>query len=88
MAHHARLVIIGAGINKIVEDIPAAWERLRRVARPMNNIRYGSKNPCSETGYCVDCNNETRICNYFSIIERSRIPDRIHVILIGEELGY
>ena len=81
-------VIIGAGINKVVKDLPAAWERLRRVARPMNNIRYGLKNPCTETGFCADCSNDTRICNYFSVIERSRIPDRIHVILIGEELGY
>ena len=54
----------------------------------MNNIRYGSKNPCTETGYCADCNNKTRICNYFSVIERSFIPDRIHIILIGEALGY
>ena len=81
-------VIIGAGMNKVVEDIPDAWQRLRRIARPMNNIRYGSKNPCTDTGFCADCNNKTRICNYFTIMERSFILDRIHVILIGEDLGY
>ena len=81
-------VVIGVGINKVVEDLPAAWERLRRIARPMNNIRYGLENPCTETGFCADCHNKTRICNYFTVMERSFIPERIHVILIGEDLGY
>jgi hypothetical protein len=81
-------VILAVGMNKVVEDVPAAMERLRRVARPLNNKRYGLPNPCNETGFCVDCRSATRICNYFTLTEHSMNPDRLHIVLIGQDLGY
>ena len=81
-------VILAISMNKVVEDIPSAMDLMKRVARPMNNKRYGLPNPCNETGFCQDCASETRICNFFTIIEHSLIKDRTHIILIGEEFGY
>ena len=81
-------VILAVGMNKVVRDVHQAHERLRSTARPMNNKRYGFPNPCVETGFCHNCSNPTRICNYFTTIERSFIPNRIHVVLISESLGY
>ena len=42
----------------------------------------------SHLAVCQDCASETRICNFFTIIEHSLIKDRTHIILIGEEFGY
>jgi L-lactate utilization protein LutB len=81
-------VVLATGMNKVVEDLPAAMQRLRRVACPMNNKRYGLPNPCNETGFCSDCSSPTRICNHYTLIEGSLDPDRIHIVLIGEDLGY
>jgi hypothetical protein len=36
----------------------------------------------------VDCDSPQRICNAWSIIEGQSVPGRIHVKLIGEDLGY
>ena len=44
--------------------------------------------PCAENGICVDCKVPARICNIWSVIERQRIKGRIHVKLVGENLGY
>jgi L-lactate utilization protein LutB len=81
-------VVLAIGVNKVVPDIPTAFQRLEEVARPMNNMRLELPNPCTKTGYCQDCNSKTRICNYFTIIERSYIPERIQIVLIGEDVGY
>ncbi|MFH1091364.1 MAG: lactate utilization protein [Pseudomonadota bacterium] len=81
-------VILAVGMNKVQPDLETAWERIRQIARPMNNKRLQLPNPCTETGYCQDCSNKTRICNCFTVIERCFFPDRIHVVLIGEDLGY
>ncbi|MFH1138451.1 MAG: lactate utilization protein [Pseudomonadota bacterium] len=81
-------VILALGMNKVVKDLPEAYSRLSRIAGPMNNKRLESKNPCAETGFCHDCQGKTRICNYFTRIERSFIEGRIAVILIGQDLGY
>ena len=81
-------VVLAVGMNKVVKDLEQAWDRLKRVAGPMNNMRLGLSNPCRKTGFCHDCSGATRICNYYSVIERCFIKDRICVVLIGEDLGY
>ncbi len=81
-------VILAIGMNKLCIDEDEAWVRVRNLASPLNNKRLNTPNPCTETGYCHDCNNKTRICNYFSVIERSYLPDRIQIVLIGQDLGY
>jgi hypothetical protein len=85
-------VILVVGMNKVAADVDAAMARVRTYAAPANNMRlgeaYGLKNPCLEDGRCHQCASETRICNIWSIIEGSAVQDRIHVVLVGEDLGY
>lgn len=81
-------VVLAIGMNKVAKDIHSAWDRVRNIAAPLNAKRLAMPNPCTETGYCHDCANSTRICNYFVKIERSFFPDRIHIVLIGEDSGY
>jgi hypothetical protein len=88
MAFGPKKVILVVGMNKVAPDLETAVARVKHYAAPINNIRYGLKNPCVETGLCSDCRSPQRICNMWSTIEGHMIPDRIHVKLIGENLGY
>ncbi len=88
MAFGPKKVILVVGMNKVAPDLESAMARVKHYAAPVNNIRYGLKNPCVETGLCSDCKTPQRICNMWSIIEGHMIKDRIHVKLVGENLGY
>lgn len=81
-------VIIVAGINKIVNDIDEAYDRVRNYAAPVNSIRLSKKTPCVETGMCMDCNSNDRICNHLVITYRQNTTGRGIVILVKQELGY
>lgn len=83
-----RQVIIVAGMNKVVTDIPSGVRRVRNSATPPNCIRLNKNTPCAATGTCSDCLSPDCICNQIVITRRSGSPDRIKVILVGEELGY
>ncbi len=81
-------VFIIAGINKVVKDVAAAEDRVKLWASPPNNKRLGYPNPCAQTGVCMDCQGPTRICNITTIMhKRPRLTD-VHVIIVGEELGF
>jgi L-lactate utilization protein LutB len=81
-------VIIFAGRNKIVPDVAAAMERIKSYAAPANAIRHsGWKTPCRKTSYCADCKSPDRICNTWTITEKSFPKGRIRVVLINEDLG-
>ncbi|MCP4213324.1 MAG: lactate utilization protein [bacterium] len=81
-------VIIFAGRNKIVPDVEAAMKRIRSYAAPLNAIRHPNfKTPCMKTSFCMDCKSPDRICNSWTITEKSFPKGRINVILINEELG-
>jgi len=88
MAFGPKKVILVVGMNKVASDLESAVARVKHYAAPVNNIRYGLKNPCVETGLCSDCKTPQRICNMWSTIEGHMIKDRIHVKLVGENLGY
>ena len=88
MAFGPKKVILVVGMNKVASDLESAIARVKHYAAPVNNIRYGLKNPCVETGLCSDCKTPQRICNMWSTIEGHMIKDRIHVKLVGENLGY
>ncbi len=88
MAFGPKKVILLVGMNKITPDLDTAIERVKHYAAPVNAIRVGLKNPCVETGLCTDCKTPQRICNIWSIIEGHMYQGRIHVKLIGENLGY
>ncbi|OGO43500.1 MAG: hypothetical protein A2Z05_08485 [Chloroflexi bacterium RBG_16_60_22] len=90
-------LILVAGVNKIVKDVNEALERIHGYAAGVNATRHLLKHndeifrdlPCVKTGGCVDCRHEWRICNYTVIIEGAlpKHKGRIHVVLVGEELG-
>jgi len=82
-----KCVTILVGRNKIVPDVAAAMERIRRVAAPQNAKRREKSTPCVETGICCDCSCPDRICNEWTIIEKSYPRERITVILINQDLG-
>lgn len=81
-------VLILAGINKIVTDIESGLKRARDISAPPNTVRLNRKTPCSITGKCENCYSPDCICGQFVVTRRSGLPNRIKVILIGEELGY
>ena len=81
-------VVIVAGINKVVPDVPGAVSRVRNRATPPNCIRLNKNTPCAATGVCADCFSPDCICNQIVVTRRSGNPDRIKVILVGEDLGY
>ncbi len=81
-------VIVLAGMNKVVADRDEAYSRVRNMASPPNTIRLGKNTPCASFGKCGDCMSPDCICNQIVITRRSREKERIHVILVGEEIGF
>lgn len=81
-------VIVVAGVNKVVRDVAEAEERIRQVAAPMNNKRLNTPNPCVKTGVCMDCQGPTRICNVTTIMNKRPRSTEMHVVIVGEELGF
>lgn len=83
-----RHVVITVGRNKIVTDVEAAMQRIKNYAAPLNAIRHtGWKTPCIKTACCVDCRSPDRICNVWSITEKSYPGGRIKVVIINQDLG-
>lgn len=81
-------VVLFIGINKITENLEAAMHRIRTIAAPRNAMKHeGFRTPCHKTGICTDCNSPDRICNVWSITEKSYPAGRIKVVLINQELG-
>ena len=83
-----RHVVVLVGRNKIVPDIEEAMFRIKNYAAPVNAMRLGKKTPCAETSYCQECKSPDRICNTWTITEKSLPKGRIKVILINEDLGF
>lgn len=88
MCFGPKKVILVVGLNKVAPDLESAMARVKHHAAPINAIRLGRATPCVETGLCADCNSPERICNMWSIIEGHLVANRIHVKLVGEDLGY
>ena len=81
-------VIITVGRNKIVSDVEEAMKRIKNYAAPLNAIRHTDfKTPCRKTSYCMDCKSPDRICNTWTITEKSYPKGRIKVIIINKDLG-
>ncbi len=83
-----RHVIVLAGRNKLVADLEAAWERIKAYAAPVNSMRLDMQTPCAATGFCQDCKSPKRICNTWTITEKSYPKGRVRIVLINEDLGF
>jgi hypothetical protein len=82
-----RKVVVVVGRNKVVPDLETAMYRIKDYAAPANTMRLDMKTPCVKTSVCADCSSPARICNYWTITEKSFPKHRIAVILINEDLG-
>ena len=82
-----RQVVVFIGRNKIVPDLETAMYRIKDYASPTNAMRLDCKTPCVKTSECADCNSPGRICNSWTITEKSFPKGRITVVLINEDLG-
>ena len=88
IAQGPRKVIVIVGMNKVCDDLDSAMKRARNVAAPMNAQRFGLSTPCSVNGTCFDCKSPDTICCQFLITRFSRHSERIHVILVNDNLGF
>ena len=88
IAQGPKKVICIVSLNKVCPDTDSAMKRARSVAAPTNAQRFGLQTPCAKTGTCMNCKSPDTICCQFLITRYSRHEGRIHVILVGEPLGY
>lgn len=87
MVYGPDMVLIIAGMNKVVATLDDAITRARTIAAPANKQRFPNATPCEITGVCTDCKSEGCICNQVLITRRSNPAGRIKIILVGEALG-
>lgn len=80
-------VVLVVGRNKIVPDVDEAMMRIKNFAAPANAMRLDKKTPCVKTSFCEDCKSPDRICNNWTITEKSFPKGRIRVVLINQDLG-
>jgi L-lactate utilization protein LutB len=80
-------VVILLGRNKIATDLDEALFRVKNYAAPANAMRLDKKTPCAKTSFCDDCKSPDRICNSWTITEKSFPKGRIKVVLVNEDLG-
>lgn len=80
-------VVVLAGKNKIVSNLNNAIYRVKNYAAPTNAMRLDKKTPCIKTSYCEECSSSDRICNTWTITEKSFPKGRTRVILINEDMG-
>ncbi len=81
-------IVMVVGMNKIVPDVETAVARARNVAAPCNAQRFDIETPCKRTGACTDCKSPDTICCQLVLTRYSRTKDRIHVILVNDNLGF
>ena len=80
-------VLVLVGRNKVVVDVESAVSRIKEYVAPANAIRLDMKTPCVQTGECADCKSDARICNTWTITEKSFPKKRVKIILINEDMG-
>ena len=88
ISYGPKKVLFIVGMNKVCSDLDGAMKRARNVAAPINAQRFGNPTPCVKTGSCMDCKVTGTICCQFLITRYSMYPDRIHLILVNDELGF
>lgn len=81
-------VIILSGRNKLTADLEEAMFRIKNYAAPVNAMRLKLKTPCAQSGVCEECKSPMRICNTWTITEKSYGKGRVKVVLINEDLGF
>ena len=80
-------VILLIGRNKVVPDLEDAMLRIKNYVAPANAMRLDKKTPCVKTSFCEECKSPDRICNTWTITEKSFPKGRIKIVLINQDLG-
>ena len=96
ICHGPDTVVLIVGRNKVVKDLDEAAAHVKRYAAPANCQRLSCDTPCFSTGVCAGikgsmadgCHGDGRICCNYVVTGYQRDKNRIHVILVNEELGY
>ena len=88
LAYGPKKLVLIVGMNKVCPDVDAAMKRARSVAATVNAQRFGLSTPCAKTGSCMNCKSPDTICCQFLITRFSRHADRVHVILVNDNLGF
>lgn len=90
-------VICIVGRNKIVPDIESAVERIQNYAAPLTYLRHNIKHwtelkdlSCIEKGICSKCKKPDSSCRNLVIIrgQIKKHQDRIHLIMVNQDLGF
>lgn len=89
---YAKNVLVVCGINKIAKNLEEALKRAREYATPLNVKRLNWDTACLKDSICRQeiClfPDYKRMCCQILIIEAEVSPDRLKVILVGENLGF
>jgi hypothetical protein len=84
-------VIVVCGVNKITDTRESAIKRAREYAAPLNVKRLLWDTPCKD-GVCKEnicaAPDYNRMCCQMLILESEVDPERLTVIIVGEELGF
>ncbi len=94
-------VYVVVGVNKLVRNLREAALRVKQVAAPANAVRLSKDTHCSLKGACMapDFSDDNLmvtppgacpegICSSYLVLGHQKFAQRIHVIIVGEELGY
>ncbi|MBQ0066509.1 MAG: lactate utilization protein [Firmicutes bacterium] len=87
-AYGPKKLVLIVGMNKVSKDVDSAMKRARNEAATINAQRFNLNTPCAKTGKCMDCKVPDTICCQFLITRYSKHKDRIHVILVNDNLGF
>lgn len=96
LAYGPQSVIVVAGVNKIVQGLTEAVFRVRTHCAPKICRLRGLNTPCRHTGACIaanapigaaGCTSPQRVCCNTLVCGPQRVPGRIKIILVNEELG-
>ena len=80
-------VILIIGRNKVVRDLEEAMARVKDIAAPANAMRLDKKTPCTKTASCHECKSPGRICNTWTITQKSFPKGRVKIILLNADSG-
>jgi len=92
-----RHVLVIVGRNKIAKDLETAIDRIHSYTVPMTYLRHNMKHwcnfqevPCVKFGKCANCSHPESACRNKVVIngQVKQHSDRIHVMLINQELGF
>ena len=84
----AKKAIVIVGVNKLVKDLSAAFERIRDI-EPMNARRNNHLTGSGLEGFYVEEFNKKRMLNYTGIIHYGgKFEGRLNIIVVKDEVGF